>query len=152
MDWLWWVGAALALGVVEIFVLDIVILMLIGGALAGALAAALGAPVWLQIVVACATSVVLLFTLWPWAKRKLRERVPLQPTNAGAHVGRRAVVVSDVTEAGGRVKLAGEVWTARLEDDGLPGSPVVAVGAEVQVIRIDGATAVVAPVSADAAT
>jgi len=148
MDWLWWVGAALALGIVEIFVLDIVLLMFIAGALAGAVAAAFGAPVWLQVVVACATSVVLLLTLWPWVRRKVRERVPLQRTNADAHVGRRAVVVADVTETGGRVKLSGEVWSARLEDDGLPGSPVVAVGAEVMVVRIDGATAVVAPVGA----
>ncbi|ACZ30459.1 protein of unknown function DUF107 [Xylanimonas cellulosilytica DSM 15894] len=152
MDWLWWVGAAFALGIVEIIILDVVVLMLIGGALAGALAAALGAPIWVQVVVACVTSVLLVVTLRPWLLRQLRKRVPLTETNAAAQVGRRAVVVAEVSEAGGRVKLGGEVWTARLDDDGLPGSPVLAVGAEVQVLRIDGATAVVAPVNAPSAT
>ncbi|QAY70807.1 NfeD family protein [Xylanimonas protaetiae] len=151
MDWMWWVGAAIALGIVEILILDVVVLMLIGGALAAALAAALGAPVWLQVVVGCATSVILVVTLRPWVLRQLRQRVPLTETNAAAQVGRHAVVVADVSEAGGRVKLVGEVWTARLEDDGLPGSPVLPVGAEVQVLRIDGATAVVAPVNAASA-
>ncbi|GAB2465931.1 NfeD family protein [Xylanimonas ulmi] len=148
MDWLWWVGAAFALGIVEIIVLDVVVLMLIGGALAGALAAALGAPVWLQVVVACVTSALLVVTLRPWVLRQLKRRVPLTETNAAAQVGRRAIVVAEVSETGGRVKLTGEVWTARLEDDGRPGSPVLAVGSEVEVVRIDGATAVVAPVGA----
>ena len=148
MDWLWWVGAAIALGIVEILILDVVVLMLIGGALAGALAAALGAPVWVQVVVACVVSVLLVVTLRPWVLTQLRKRVPLAETNAAAQVGRRAVVVADVSEHGGRIKLSGEVWSARLEDDGMPGSPVLAVGTEVQVLRIDGATAVVVPVIA----
>lgn len=148
MDWLWWVGAAIALGIVEILILDVVVLMLIGGALAGALAAALGAPVWVQVIVACVVSVLLVVTLRPWVLTQLRKRVPLAETNAAAQVGRRAVVVADVSENGGRVKLGGEVWTARLEEDGLPGTPVLAVGTEVQVLRIEGATAVVAPVIA----
>ena len=77
MDWLWWVGAAIALGIVEILILDVVVLMLIGGALAGALAAALGAPVWVQVVVSCVFSVLLVVTLRPWVLSLLRKRVPL---------------------------------------------------------------------------
>jgi membrane protein implicated in regulation of membrane protease activity len=72
--------------------------------------------------------------------------VPLAETNAAAHVGRFAVVLSDVTETSGRVKLAGEVWSARLVDDGVPNSSGrVPEGSEVRVVRIDGATAVVEP-------
>ncbi|MCL2595966.1 MAG: NfeD family protein [Promicromonosporaceae bacterium] len=141
MDWLWWIGAALSLGLIEVFVLDPVIFMFIGGALAGALAAALGAPIWLQVVVAVVTTLVLLATAWPWAKRQLKKRVPLQATNADAQVGRTAVVVAEVSAAGGRIKLTGEVWTARLDDDA-PAEPLP-VGTKVTVRRIDGATAVV---------
>jgi membrane protein implicated in regulation of membrane protease activity len=148
MEWLWWVGVALLLAIVEIAVLDIVVLMLIGGALAGALVAAIGAPVWVQVLVACAVAALLILTLRPWMLTNLRKRQPLTETNAAAHVGRRAVVVVPVTESGGRIKLMGEVWTARLEDDGHPGSPTVPVGTEVQVVRIDGATAVVTPLYA----
>jgi membrane protein implicated in regulation of membrane protease activity len=109
--------------------------------------AAAGGPFWLQIVVACAVAALLLFTLRPWLLRHLRDRVPLVETNAAAHVGRLALVVSDVTETSGRVKLAGEVWSARLVDDGVPGSSgLLPEGSEVRVVRIDGATAVVEPV------
>jgi len=147
-SWLWWVGGALLLAAIEMLSLDLVLIMLAGGALGGAVTAAAGGEIWLQIVVACVVSVLLLFTLRPWLLRHLRQRVPLVETNAAAHVGRPAVVLAEVTETGGRVKLAGEVWSARLEDDGIPNSTGrVPVGVEVRVVRIDGATAVVAPVT-----
>jgi len=146
-SWLWWVGAALVLAVVEMLSLDLVFIMLAGGALGGGVVAAAGGPVWLQFVVACVVSVLLLFTIRPWLLQHLRGRQPLVETNAAAHVGRPAVVIATVTETGGRVKLAGEVWSARLADDGVPNSSaILPEGTEVRVVRIDGATAVVAPV------
>jgi membrane protein implicated in regulation of membrane protease activity len=51
------------------------------------------------------------------------------------------VVIVAVTPVSGRVKLAGEVWSARSVAGGYP----LEVGSTVQVVRIDGATAVVAP-------
>lgn len=138
MAWIWWVGAALLLAVVEMLSVDLVLIMFAGGALLGALLAALGLPLWVQIIGFAVASGLLLFTLRPWLLRHLRTRVPLVETNAAAHVGRTAVVVAQVTERAGRVKLAGEVWTARTRED-----EVIDVGAEVQVVRIDGATAVV---------
>jgi membrane protein implicated in regulation of membrane protease activity len=146
--WLWWLGAALVLAVIEMLSLDLVLIMLAGGAAAGAAVAAAGGPFWLQIVAACVVAALLLFTLRPWLLRHLRDRVPLVETNAAAHVGRLALAVSDVTETAGRVKLAGEVWSARLVDDEIPNSSGrVPEGTEVRVVRIDGATAVVEPVT-----
>ena len=138
MAWIWWVGAALLLAVVEMLSVNLVLIMFAGGALVGALLAALGLPLWVQIIGAGIAAGLLLFALRPWLLRHLRTRVPLVETNAAAHVGRIAVVVAQVTERAGRVKLAGEVWTARSRDD-----EVIDVGAEVWVVRIDGATAVV---------
>ncbi|MCA5893467.1 NfeD family protein [Isoptericola sp. NEAU-Y5] len=146
-SWLWWVGAALVLAVIEMLSLDLVFIMLAGGALGGAATAALGGPLWLQFVVACLVAALFVFTLRPWLLQHLRARGPLVETNAAAHVGRPAVVIATVTETGGRVKLAGEVWSARLEDDGVPNSSdALPEGTEVRVVRIDGATAVVVPV------
>ncbi|UZN01647.1 NfeD family protein [Cellulomonas sp. S1-8] len=145
MGWLWWVGGALTLGILEMISLDLVLIMFAGGALAGGLAYALGAPVAVQILVAAATSVILLATLRPWLLRHLRGRGPLPETNAAALVGRDAVVVSMVDGTAGRVKLAGEVWSARTADGGsLP------PGSAVTVTKIDGATAVVSPATATA--
>ena len=144
MEWMWWLGAALALGLVELLVVDVVVLTLLGGAIAGAIAAALGAPVWLQMVVACATSVLLFFTLRPWAMRWLKKKSPLEVTGAAAHVGQEATAVMEVTHSGGRIKIGGEVWSARL-DSSFSGQ-VIPAGSPVVVASISGATALVTQV------
>ncbi|MFV0427642.1 MAG: NfeD family protein [Beutenbergiaceae bacterium] len=141
MGWLWWWGTALALGVVEILTVDLTFLMLAGGAFAGGLTGALGAPFWLQLVVAVVVAVLLLVLVRPIAVQKLQANTPQDMTNVAAHVGRTATVVADVTERSGRVKLAGEVWSARAATSG----QVLPVGTTVLVTKIDGATAVVAP-------
>lgn len=138
MAWVWWLGGALLLGVAEILSLDLVLLMFAGGALAGAGLALLGVPVWGQILGFAIVSSLLLLALRPWMLRHLRGRVPLVETNAAAHVGRVAVALDSVSERGGRVKLAGEVWTARTEND-----EELDRGDEVRVVRIAGATAIV---------
>jgi membrane protein implicated in regulation of membrane protease activity len=139
MNWVWWLGAVLLLGVVEMLTVDLVLAMFAGGAIVAAVLAALGAPLWGQIIGFAVTSTLLLFALRPWLLRHLRTRVPLVETNSAAHVGRVAVVVQPVTEHSGRVKLAGEVWSARTDD-----RSTIEVGDEVSVLMIDGATAVVA--------
>ncbi len=106
------------------------------GRSSGLLLAAVGVPFWVQVIGFAVASALLLFALRPWLLRHLRDRVPLVETNAAGMVGRPGVAVVEVTETAGRVKLAGEVWTARTEDD-----EVVPVGGEVRVVRIQGATA-----------
>ncbi|KGM10366.1 membrane protein [Cellulomonas bogoriensis 69B4 = DSM 16987] len=138
MAWLWWVGGALLLVIVEMISLDLVLLMFAGGALVAAALAALGAPVWAQILGFAVASTLLLMALRPWLLRHLRMRMPLEETNAAAHLGRLAIAVTEVNERTGRVKLAGEVWTARTEND-----EVLPTGVEARVLRIAGATAVV---------
>ncbi len=53
--------------------------------------------------------------------------------------GRSAVVLERVDGTGGRIKLAGEVWSARTLDADTSFEP----GQSVDVVEIDGATAVV---------
>lgn len=139
MDWILWVAGALVLAVVEVLVVDLVFVMFTGGALAAAVAAALGAPLWAQVLTFCVVSAVLLVAVRPWALRVFRRSVPETVTNVAAHVGRTAVVVLDVTSHAGRIKLAGEVWTARTAQPG----EVIPTGSVVRVVRIEGATAIV---------
>ncbi|WP_413450269.1 NfeD family protein [Georgenia phoenicis] len=141
MAWLWWLGGALVLGVVEMLTVDLIFLMFAGGALAAGGVAMLGAPLWAQILTFAVVSAVLLVAVRPWALGYLKRSTPDTLTNVAAHVGRSAEVLVDVTDRAGRVKLAGEVWTARAAE---PGS-LLPTGTTVQVVRIDGATAVVAP-------
>lgn len=141
---MWWLVAAFALGVAEVLLLDVVVLMLIGGALVGSLVAALGGPVWLQFALATASSVALVLTLRPWALKQFAKRVPLDATGtAQAHIGRVAEATSDINEHGGQIKLMGELWSARLPANAHGQLPV---GTQVLVTEIAGATAVVVPV------
>lgn len=139
MQSVWWFAGAAVLGLAEIFTLDLTLLMLAGGALSGGIVALLGGEVWLAAIVAVAVATLLLFALRPWLLRSLRARgVPLVETNVAALVGARGVAIDDVTAASGRIKLRGEVWTARADSDSIP------EGGSVVVVKIDGATAVVA--------
>ena len=61
-------------------------------------------------------------------------------TGTDALVGRRAIVTRTVDAHGGRVRIGGEEWSARsyLDDQVLP------EGKTVDVVQIEGATALVA--------
>jgi membrane protein implicated in regulation of membrane protease activity len=136
--WAGWLGLAVVLGIIETTTLDLVFLMLAGGALAGAVAAALGAPLLLSAVVAIVASAALLGVVRPIARRHLR--TPLETrTGVAALVGRQAVVLSRVDGEAGQVKLAGEIWSARAFDE----HEVIEPGEKVQVAEIEGATALV---------
>ncbi|GAA2527292.1 NfeD family protein [Rarobacter incanus] len=138
--WVWWLGTAIVLALVEVLSLDLVLLMFAGGAAAAAAAAGMGAPWGVQVAVFVAVAALLLFLLRPWMLEHLRGRVDLKHTNVHAYVGKEAVAVTDVDEQAGRVKLLGEVWSART----VPGTSV-ADGDAVEIVKIDGATAIVKP-------
>jgi membrane protein implicated in regulation of membrane protease activity len=136
-EWTLWIGLALILGIIETTTLDLVFLMLAVGAVGGALAAAIGAPFLVQALVAIAVSVAMLGVVRPIAKRHLHQPIT-ERTGVAALVGRRAIVLERVDGTSGRVKLAGEVWSARSYD-----GSVIEAGASVDVVEIQGATALV---------
>jgi membrane protein implicated in regulation of membrane protease activity len=138
VDWYWWVAAALGLAVVEIATLDLIFIMLAVGSLAGAVVSAVGGPLVLQVVVAGAVAVLMLALVRPVALRHLRQPAGLR-TGVAALEGATAVVVERVDAHDGRVKLKGELWSARSYDP----DRVIEPGTVVDVVRIDGATAVV---------
>ena len=140
--WVWWVIAAVLLVVVEITTLDLTFVMLAGGALAAATTGALvggDGAVALQFAAFAVVSVALLGVVRPIAKRHLMRSTPETRTGVAALVGARALVVERVDGHGGQVKLAGEIWSARSYD----GHAVLEPGQSVDVIQIEGATALV---------
>ncbi|RKS74114.1 membrane protein implicated in regulation of membrane protease activity [Motilibacter peucedani] len=135
----WWLVAAVVLVGVEVLGVELVALMFAGGALAAGVAALLGAPLPVDVVVAALVSLAGLVLLRPVALRHLRPG-PEQRTGTAALVGSTATVLARVDDgSGGRVKLNGEVWSARTYLTGTAVEP----GRQVQVMSIDGATAVV---------
>ena len=138
-DWVWWVIAAGVMAVGEILTLGFFLGPIAVAAGAAAVVALAGAGLAVQWIVFIAVSLASLLVLRPIARRHLRTPAQLR-TGTAALVGGSAVVVERVDRDGGQVKLAGEIWSARAYDDDDAFEP----GARVEVMKIDGATALVA--------
>jgi membrane protein implicated in regulation of membrane protease activity len=142
--WGWWFIAAALLVAGEILTLDLILAMVAAGAVVGGVVAVLdgaGAPGTgpvTQGAAALAAALVGLLVLRPVALRHLK-RTPELRTGVARLVGADAVVLEQVGPQGGRIRLDGEVWSARSYD----GSSVFESGAGVSVLQIDGATALV---------
>jgi membrane protein implicated in regulation of membrane protease activity len=133
-----WFVVAGALAVGELLTGGLYLLMLAGGALVAALVALLGGDVAWQVVGFFVASGGLTLGLRPIARRHLMT-TPLTHTGSAALVGAEGVVLEPVNRDDGRVKIRGEVWSARA----YPEDALLAAGSRVRVLRIDGATAVV---------
>ncbi|MDV2475581.1 NfeD family protein [Rhodococcus zopfii] len=134
-----WLIAGVALAAAEALTGDFVLLMLGGAALVTAgVSAATDLPVWADAVVFAVSSLVLLLGVRP-ALRRRYAAPPALTTGVDALPGKHALVLEQVAEHSGQVKINGEIWTARPLDD----TAVYEPGTTVTVMQIDGATAVV---------
>lgn len=137
--WLLWAIVAVALAIGEIFTPGLFFLGPIAvAAVAAMIAAALGAGWAIDLVVFAGGAAASLAVLRPIARSHLRMPAALR-TGTAALVGARAVVLERVDASGGRVRIGGEVWSARALDE----SQVIEPGTSVQVAEIEGATALV---------
>ena len=137
--WLAWLGLALVLAAIEVATVDFTFIMISAGALAGGVAAAAGAPFPAQVIVAVLVSALMLLTVRPIIRRRFMDTEVAHVIGAPSLVGRAAVVLEIVTEQDGRVKLAGDIWSARVPI----GVRMCEPGQEVRVVAIEGATAIV---------
>ncbi|MGW1379034.1 NfeD family protein [Streptomyces sp. NPDC002446] len=136
---MWWLIAAVGLGIPLVVTAMPEFGMLAVGAVAGAVTAALGGGTVSQFLVFAAVSVALIVVVRPIANRH-RGQGPALASGVDALKGRTATVLERVDGAeGGRIKLAGEIWSARALD----AERVYEPGQQVDVVEIDGATAVV---------
>ncbi|GAA14373.1 NfeD family protein [Gordonia alkanivorans] len=139
MSALLWLAAAIVLVVAEMFGGELVLLMLAGGALAAAgVDFVWEPPLWVDGLVFAAVSMLLLVAVRPVAKRHMLNR-PSVLMNTEALEGQPAVVTETVDGDDGRVKIGGDIWSARSVDP----AQVLEPGTHVTVVEIDGATAVV---------
>jgi membrane protein implicated in regulation of membrane protease activity len=138
-DWVWWIIAAGVLAVGEIATMGFFLGPIAIAATLAAIVALVGGGVAAQWIVFIAASLASLLVLRPIARRHLRTPAALR-TGTAALVGSPGVVLERVDRDGGQVKLGGEVWSARAYDQDDSFEP----GARVEVMKIDGATALVA--------
>ena len=134
--WMWF-GAAGVLLVVEMLTVDILFASLAFSALLAAGASAAGFDVVVQGVVFGVGAVGSLLFLRPVALKHLKKKPADHATNVEALIGAPAIALTPVTENEGLVKLSGETWSARSFNDDIEN------GTRVEVVAIEGATAVV---------
>ncbi len=117
------------------------------GSLAALIAALLGGPLWVQLTLFLAVSLLCLVAARPLAKRHLNSKV--EPTNADRVIGETAQVIEDVDNVHGKgaVVIRGMTWSARSQD----GGPIT-TGTMVRVLRIEGVKVFVEPIAAPVST
>jgi membrane protein implicated in regulation of membrane protease activity len=138
--WTLWIIFAIALGLGELHSNGFFLAPFAAGAALAAIVSLAGLGAVFSVAIFLVASVLALGLLRPLALRH-RKVPPAIRTGTAALIGRKAVVVERIAngEGVGCVKIAGEVWTARsYEDDG-----VIEAGAQVEVVEIRGATALV---------
>jgi membrane protein implicated in regulation of membrane protease activity len=138
--WIVWLIVAAVLGVAELLTFTFALGLIAIGACVAAGAAVFDVSLPFQLLAFIIASGAGLGLVLPIARRHVRQP-PLLRTGPAALVGRHAQVLEEVTGHGGRVRIGGEVWSARSYDETL----VIPIGHTVDVMQIEGATALVYP-------
>lgn len=139
-SWIIWLIIAAVLGTIEIATTTLAFGLLGAAALIAAGAGFLGGDAAVQFGAFILASGLGLGIARPIAMRHIRHP-PLLRTGTAALVGRTAYVLEEVSNHGGRVRIGGEEWSARPYDETL----VIPAGAQVDVLQIEGASALVYP-------
>ncbi len=134
----WMVVLILCIGI-EVLTLGLTTIWFAAGALVAIFAALLYAPIFVQVILFLAVSLVLLFFTRPIAVKYFnKDRVK---TNVESMVGRQAIVTGQIdnVQATGQVTVSGQEWSARSWDDRVQ----IPVGAVVTVAAISGVKLIV---------
>ena len=128
-----WLVLLLAFAALEGITVGLTSIWFAAGALAALIAALLHGPLWLQIALFLAVSILCLLAVRPLARKYVNTQV--QPTNADRVIGAEARVTEDIDNIQGKgaVSVGGIIWTARSDSD-----EVIPAGSLVRVLRIEG--------------
>jgi len=139
-SWIVWLVLAAVLGIAEVMTTTLAFGLLAAAAVAAAIVGGIGLALPFQLIAFVLAAGAGLGIVRPLAVRHIRQP-PLLRTGTSALVGRSAIVTEEVTATDGRVRIGGEVWSARSYDE----SSVIPEGSKVDVLAIEGATALVHP-------
>jgi membrane protein implicated in regulation of membrane protease activity len=137
--WVIWAVLAVALALGELATPGLFFLgpVAVGAVVAGVVSL-LGVDAWLQVLAFLLTAVASLGVLRPIARAHLSMPEATR-TGTAALVGAKALVLQRVDAHSGLVRIGGEEWTARAYMD----DQVLEPGTSVEVVKIEGATALV---------
>jgi membrane protein implicated in regulation of membrane protease activity len=138
--WLAWLILAAVLGVAELLTATLAFALIAAAAVVAAVVSAAGLGLAFQLIAFVLAAGAGLGVIRPFALRHIAQPPQLR-TGTAALIGRTAIVVEETTGHSGRVRINGELWSSRAYDDSL----VIPVGSKVDVMQIEGATALVYP-------
>lgn len=142
MEPVYWLIAVAVLLVIEILTLGLTTIWFAGGAFVAFIAGQCQAPLWLQVTLFLAVSVVLLIFTRPIAEKHLN--ASRTKTNIDSLIGKHGKVIEEIDNFNqtGKIMLNGMEWTARSEEQ----EQKLPLGTEVEVKQIKGAHVVVTAV------
>ncbi|HQL04274.1 MAG TPA: NfeD family protein [Treponemataceae bacterium] len=136
LSWFWLI-IAVVLTLIEVVTLGLTTIWFALGALVMIFLSFTPIPFAVQVLVWLLISSALLYFTRPYAVKKLK--VGKEKTNAESLIGKKALVVKTITKfEKGEIKLNGLIWGAKSDQD-----EELEKDSECEVIRIEGATAVV---------
>ena len=139
-SWIVWLVLAALLGVAEVMTTTLALGLLAVAAGVAAIVGAVGLGLPFQIGAFAIAAAAGIGVVRPLAVRHIRQPPALR-TGTSALIGKSASVLEEVTALSGRVRIGGEVWSARSYDE----AQVIPAGSTVDVFAIEGATALVHP-------
>jgi len=140
-SWIVWLIVAAVLGVAELVTLTFAFGLIAVAAVVAAVVGVFHLDLAAQLAAFVVAAGAGLVFIRPIAIRHIKQPPALR-TGTAALVGRSAIVLEEITEHNGRVRIDGEEWSSRPY---LDESLVIPVGTKVDVMQIKGATALVYP-------
>ncbi len=131
-----WIFIIIGAAVIEVATQNLVTIWFSGGGISALIAWLFGLPEVLQCALFVVVTGVLLLMTRPITARFKTASVP---TNSDRVLGQDAVVLRDITEDGGLVKVLGQEWTAKTSDN-----TTFSKGEKVTVVAIEGVKVIVA--------
>lgn len=128
-----WAVAIVVFGILEAITAQLVSIWFVIGSVGALIAAVCNAPIWMQIVVFIAISVLALLLTKPLVKKYIKPK--MQKTNADRCIGSEGIVLEEINNlsATGQVKVNGNVWTARASS-----GEIIPVNTVVIIDKIEG--------------
>lgn len=133
-----WLVAFFVFSVLEGITTQLVSIWFVIGSVAAFVSSLCNVPIYLQVIIFIAVSLVALVVTRPLVKKKLE--VKIEPTNADRCIGGTATVVEDIDNINGKgqVKVDGKIWSARSENN-----EIIQKDTLVTVKKIDGVKLIV---------
>lgn len=136
-----WLALAVVFAVAEAFTGTLVLLMFAAGAVAAAIAAGFGGGLLVQAVAFALVSALSVWVLRPIIRKHALPALKGADATIGLQAleGAPGVVLEQVTQDRGLIRVEGEIWTARAYD----ATQVIEPEERVRVIELRGTTALV---------